>query len=42
MLPMKNQEKRLLVSSRLYHLVMVNSPAGMKPDSQNLRGSRVR
>jgi hypothetical protein len=36
MFPRKYQANRLLVSSRLYQRVMVNNPAGMKPDSQNL------
>lgn len=33
---MKNQENRLLVSSLLYHRVMVNRLAGMNPASANL------
>lgn len=35
-LPIKNHENRLLVSSRLYHLVIVNKQAGMNPASANL------
>jgi hypothetical protein len=34
--PMKNQEKRLLVSFRLYQRVIVKREAGMKPASQSL------
>lgn len=36
MFPMKNHENLLLVSSCLYHRVMVYRPAGMKPDSHKL------
>lgn len=36
MLPIKNHENRLLVSSFLYQRVMVYNPAGMKPASQKL------
>lgn len=36
MLPIKKMENLLLVSSRLYHLVMVKRLAGMKPASQIL------
>lgn len=36
MLPKKNAANRLDVSPRLYHIVIVKSPAGMKPDSQSL------
>lgn len=36
--PRKNHEKRLLVSSRLYQVVIVKRLPGMKPDSQILQG----
>lgn len=38
-LPRKNQEKRLLISSVLYQRLIVKRLAGMKPDSQNLVGN---
>lgn len=37
MLPTKYHEILLLLSLFLYHVVMIKSPAGMKPDSQMLK-----
>lgn len=37
LLPKKKTAKRLEISSFLYHRDKVKRPAGMKPDSHNLR-----